>query len=208
MRAIRRQRETFCYRIAAEDEKKKKPFDLNSPFDTKQNLNAQPAGWNPDKFNNVAEPTGPRVEKMEVTQGMGRPGQSGSGSAGSNTARPGGGSGGYQGNGKSGRDGLNPAAMKAYDEFAKEFPGLSMGGFNPVVDQPWDEHATGDAFDIMTSDLAQGNAIRDRALQNPNAKHVIWQQQLWYPGGGSEMMDNRFSPTENHMDHVHINLGN
>jgi len=118
-----------------------------------------------------------------------------------------GGAGGYQGSGQSGRDGLNPGAMSAYDEFAKEFPGLSMGGFNPVVDQPWDEHATGDAFDIMTSELEQGNSIRDRALKNPNVKHVIWQQHLYRPDGSSYKMDDRFNPTENHMDHVHINMG-
>lgn len=97
MQRIRRQRETFCYRIAVgvDDNKKKKPFDPSSPFDTKQDLNAQREGWNPDKFNNVAEPSGPRMPKMEVTQGMGRPGQSGSGGGGSNTARPSGGGGGY-----------------------------------------------------------------------------------------------------------------
>ena len=122
--------------------------------------------------------------------------------------QPGGGGGassGYQGNGKSGRDGLNPGAQSFYDQLAKEFPGASMGGYNPVVDQPWDEHGTGDAFDFMTSDINQGNALKDRALAN-GAKHVIWQQKLWYPGGGSEAMENRGSPTENHYDHVHFNI--
>ena len=116
-------------------------------------------------------------------------------------------SGGYQGSGKSGRDGLNPGALSLYDQLAKDFPGASMGGYNPVVDQPWDEHASGDAFDFMTGDVEQGNAIRDRALATPGAKHVIWQQKMWYPGGGSSPMDDRGSPTENHMDHVHVNMG-
>ena len=111
----------------------------------------------------------------------------------------------YQGNGKSGRDGLNPGAQSFYDQLAKDHPGASMGGYNPVVDQSWDEHASGDAFDFMTSDLAQGNAIRDQALAN-GAKHVIWQQKTWYPGGGFDAMNDRGSPTENHYDHVHINM--
>lgn len=112
----------------------------------------------------------------------------------------GGGSGGSPSSG-----GLNPAAQAFYDQLAADYPGVELGGYNPVVDQPWDEHATGDAIDFMTTDLEQGNAIRDRALAN-GAKHVIWQQKLWYPGGGVEDMEDRGSPTENHYDHVHINL--
>lgn len=114
-------------------------------------------------------------------------------------------SGGYQGNGKSGRDGLNPAVRDFYDQVAKEHPDLSLGGYNPTVDQSWDEHHTGDAMDIMVSDLERGNTLKDRALGS-GAKHVIWQQKLWYPGGGSEAMPDRGSPTENHFDHVHINI--
>lgn len=109
------------------------------------------------------------------------------------------------GGGSPSSGGLNPAAQSFYDQLAADHPGVELGGYNPVVDQPWDEHATGDAIDFMTSDLEQGNAIRDRALAN-GAKHVIWQQKLWYPGGGVEDMEDRGSPTENHYDHVHINL--
>ena len=114
--------------------------------------------------------------------------------------------GGYQGSGKSGRDGLNPAVRDFYDQIAKDHPDLSLGGYNPTVDQSWDEHQTGDAMDVMVSDLERGNSIRDLALQNPNTKHVIWQQKMWYPGGSSSAMDDRGSPTENHFDHVHINM--
>jgi hypothetical protein len=32
-------------------------------------LNQQRQGWNPDVFNNVPEPIGPRMPKMDVTQG-------------------------------------------------------------------------------------------------------------------------------------------
>ncbi len=117
-----------------------------------------------------------------------------------------GGAGGYQGSGKSGRDGLNPAVRDFYDQIAKDHADLSLGGYNPVVDQPWDEHGTGDAMDIMISDLERGNSIRDQALKNPNVKHVIWQQHLYRPDGSSYKMPDRFSPTENHMDHLHINI--
>ena len=117
-----------------------------------------------------------------------------------------GGAGGYQGSGKSGRDGLNPAVRDFYDQIAKDHGDLSLGGYNPVVDQPWDEHGTGDAMDIMISDLERGNSIKDQALKNPNVKHVIWQQNLYRPDGSFYKMPDRGSPTENHYDHLHINI--
>lgn len=215
MRRILSQRETFAYRLAADNpymssdnpqKKKEDYFGLDIPGMEKANLDTPAGGGgSADRYNQQAaeEESGPagtsgRMQKMTITPGGGGRG----GGGGSNSS----GSSGYQGNGQSGRDGLNPGAMAFYDQLAKDYPGASMGGFNPVVDQPWDEHATGDALDFMTSDLAQGNAVRDRALEN-GAKHVIWQQKLWYPGGRSEAMENRGSPTENHYDHVHINMG-
>lgn len=62
----------------------------------------------------------------------------------------------------------------------------------------------------MTSDKAKGDAVKDFAVDNASAidlKWAIWQQKLWYPGGSSQKMDDRGSPTQNHMDHVHIFSG-
>jgi hypothetical protein len=37
-------------------------------------------------------------------------------------------------------------------------------------------------------------------------EYIIWQQRmLSSPGGSWKMMENRGSPTANHMDHVHVN---
>lgn len=222
---IKRQRETFAYRLA----------DMSTPFIIGDNPGGRGSGgsggrgrnekaspvvpdantprgnlsgpWtsNPDKWNQMAEAeqnrSGPKMPKRVIT-----PGAPSGGSGGSNTSGGGGASSGYRGNGKSGRDGLNPAAMAFYDELAAEHPDLAMGGYNPTVDQSWDEHQTGNAIDVMISDLERGNAIRDRALARPDIRHVIWQQQLFRPDGSSYTMEDRRSPTENHFDHVHIML--
>ncbi|MFV8181860.1 hypothetical protein ACNQQN_24865 [Mycobacteroides chelonae] len=47
----------------------------------------------------------------------------------------------------------------------------------------------GRALDVMTSDKAKGDAVKDFAVDNASAidlKWAIWQQKLWYPGGRSE----------------------
>lgn len=105
-----------------------------------------------------------------------------------------------------GNSGLNPAAAQMRSNLLKQYPGTSIGGYSGTVDQPWDEHQTGDAIDFMTTDLAQAAAVRDQAFAN-GAKHVIWDQKMWYPDGSTEDMPDRGNPTENHKDHVHINMG-
>ncbi|MBE5500469.1 phage tail protein [Mycobacteroides abscessus] len=76
---------------------------------------------------------------------------------------------------------------------------------------PYPEHPSGRAMDVMVgSDKAKGDAVKDFAVDNASAidlKWAIWQQKLWYPGGRSEKMGDRGSPTQNHMDHVHIFSG-
>lgn len=83
-----------------------------------------------------------------------------------------------------------------------------IGGWRPQ--DKYGEHSTGRALDVMTSDKAKGDAVKDFAVDNASAidlKWAIWQQKLWYPGGSSQKMDDRGSPTQNHMDHVHIFSG-
>ncbi|WP_078313703.1 phage tail protein [Mycobacteroides chelonae] len=84
----------------------------------------------------------------------------------------------------------------------------NIGGWRPQ--DKYGEHSTGRALDVMTSDKTKGDAVKDFAVDNASAidlKWAIWQQKLWYPGGRSEKMDDRGSPTQNHMDHVHIFSG-
>lgn len=86
----------------------------------------------------------------------------------------------------------------------------NIGGWRPQ--DKYGEHSTGRALDVMTSDKAKGDAIKDFAVDNASAidlKWAIWQQKLWYPGGGSQKMETRANgdPTQNHMDHVHIFSG-
>ncbi|MGH3954528.1 MAG: phage tail protein [Mycobacterium sp.] len=86
----------------------------------------------------------------------------------------------------------------------------NIGGWRPA--DKFGEHSTGRALDVMTSDKAKGDAVKDFAVDNASAidlKWAIWQQKLWYPGGGSQKMETRANgdPTQNHMDHVHIFSG-
>ncbi|QFG10035.1 tape measure protein [Mycobacterium phage IdentityCrisis] len=92
---------------------------------------------------------------------------------------------------------------------AERFGISNIGGWRPQ-DQ-YGEHSTGRALDVMVGDdRAKGDAVKDFALANASAidlKWVIWRQRLYYPGGGGYDMEDRGSPTANHMDHVHIFSG-
>lgn len=84
-----------------------------------------------------------------------------------------------------------------------------IGGYRPA--DKYGEHATGRALDVMVGgDRARGDAVKDFALANAPAidlKWVIWRQHLYYAGGGGYDMEDRGTPTDNHMDHVHIFSG-
>jgi hypothetical protein len=84
-----------------------------------------------------------------------------------------------------------------------------IGGWRP--EDKYGEHSTGRALDVMVgNNKAKGDAVKDFALSNASAidlKWVIWRQHLFYPGGGGYDMPDRGSPTQNHMDHVHIFSG-
>lgn len=86
----------------------------------------------------------------------------------------------------------------------------NIGGYRPGGDG-FNEHSTGRALDVMVgNNKAKGDSVKDFALSNASAidlKWVIWRQHLYYPGGGGYDMPDRGSPTQNHMDHVHIFSG-
>jgi hypothetical protein len=69
------------------------------------------------------------------------------------------------------------------------------------------DHPRGLALDFR-ADRARGDALARCALDNMRAfsiKYVIWQQRIDY-GSGWEPMEDRGSPTANHMGHVHISF--
>ncbi len=61
------------------------------------------------------------------------------------------------------------------------------------------------AADFMTTDQATGDALAAYALQMPGVEYVIWQQR-YNDGSGWSPMEDRGTPTANHMDHVHVSF--
>jgi len=69
------------------------------------------------------------------------------------------------------------------------------------------DHPAGLALDFMV-DTATGNALADYVLANRKAfgvTYVIWRQR-YNDGSGFTPMEDRGSPTANHMDHVHVSF--
>ena len=103
--------------------------------------------------------------------------------------------------------GLVPAAAAVYSAVRSTFGITNIGGMRPG---DWGDHGTGHAIDVMITSSAQGDAVANYILANAGAfgiKYVIWQQRIWMPSTGSwKLMEDRGSPTQNHMDHVHISV--
>ena len=101
--------------------------------------------------------------------------------------------------------GMSANAVAVVNEIHASFPQIStIGGYR--AGDPGD-HGSGHAVDIMCS-TSEGNEIAAFVQANSGAlhvKYVIWRQRIWYPGGGWQGMEDRGSPTANHMDHVHVN---
>ena len=103
-------------------------------------------------------------------------------------------------------NGLTSNAVYVYRSVCHAFPQItSYGG--------WDahgEHSSGRALDIMTSDVALGNAIAAFLQSHSSELHlydILWRQQIWTPVRASEgwrTFPSRGSATANHYDHVHV----
>ena len=69
------------------------------------------------------------------------------------------------------------------------------------------DHPSGKALDFMVQ-RATGNALAACALRNQEAlgiSYLIWRQRINF-GEGWQPMEDRGSPTANHMDHVHVSF--
>lgn len=107
--------------------------------------------------------------------------------------------------------GLQKDTILAARAVSEAFPEIKdIGGCRPDS-LPW--HPQGKAIDVMIPDpmspagKALGDAVMRFAMQHRekfDLNHVIWRQTMYLPDGSVQHMENRGSPTQNHMDHVHI----
>ena len=104
--------------------------------------------------------------------------------------------------------GLRPGAAALKNIIASKFGVANIGGYR--AEDGYGEHSSGRALDVMVgNDSAKGDAITQFAIANASKiglKWVIWKQAMHYPDGRVEPMEDRGSPTQNHMDHPHIFL--
>lgn len=109
------------------------------------------------------------------------------------------------GTGKCGGIGLNSRAAAVCSAVQSRFGLATIGGYRPNGG----EHSTGQAIDFMISSSSQGDAIAayvQASAGGLGVKYVIWRQRYWEPGSSWRGMDDRGSPTANHMDHVHVTV--
>lgn len=105
--------------------------------------------------------------------------------------------------------GLVPNAVQLNRVLTQQFPELQkIGGWREP--DGFNEHSSGEALDIMVgSNKELGDRINRFLLQNSQAfglQYNLWQQEQWNPDGSTSGMENRGSPTANHMDHVHARV--
>ncbi len=122
-----------------------------------------------------------------------------------------------------GEDRLQPDAILVRRCVKAAFPDITtIGGYRPGGGPDPNGHPAGKAVDIMmpwpwaeprSSQL--GDQIAKWVMQNQTqlgVKYIIWKQRYWQPGMGTaeapqwKPMEDRGSPTENHMDHVHVSV--
>ena len=99
--------------------------------------------------------------------------------------------------------GLIPNAARVCTAVDSVFHLGSIGGYRANAG----EHSTGQAVDLMISGQSQGDAVAAFVQAHAaelDVKYIIWRQRYWEPGGSWELMEDRGSPTANHMDHVHV----
>uniref|UniRef100_UPI0039BF846A hypothetical protein n=1 Tax=Lentzea alba TaxID=2714351 RepID=UPI0039BF846A len=102
-------------------------------------------------------------------------------------------------------DGVKPHAAQVGHHVAGKFDVNDIGGAAGRGGSG--DHPLGLALDFMVN-TATGNALADYVLANRKAfgvTYVIWRQRI-NDGSGWKAMEDRGSPTANHMDHVHVSF--
>jgi hypothetical protein len=109
--------------------------------------------------------------------------------------------------------GVKPWVQFAADEVDNKFHPTSQLGVGLRSDNPSSDHPKGLAVDNMVgSDRAKGDAIATYAVANASRlgiTYVIWYARIWEPGKGWQPYTHPSggtSPTQLHMDHVHISF--
>ncbi|WP_458645778.1 phage tail tape measure protein, partial [Mycobacteroides abscessus] len=115
-------------------------------------------------------------------------------------------------------EGLNPGADFLRTTIMQMWPKITRIGGRRSEDG-YGEHSTGNAIDVMIPDynspegMALGNSVLAFLQKNASTLDVngiIWRQTSYGYGGsfatGTGMPD-RGTPTQNHMDHLHVILG-
>lgn len=109
---------------------------------------------------------------------------------------------------------LESNGKAAVIEIRQKFPQITtIYGWRASSDYSSD-HPNGRAVDFMIpsykSNKALGDALAAYVIANGPRLHmtyVIWRQRIWTPYSGTwRAMEDRGSPTANHMDHVHVSF--
>ena len=101
---------------------------------------------------------------------------------------------------------IQPTAVKVYRSVCAAFPELTTYGGQ----DGHGEHVNGQAIDFMVPNSDVGQRLADYLYANHaqfDLFDIIWSQTIWTierSGEGFRSMEDRGSPTANHMDHVHI----
>ena len=106
---------------------------------------------------------------------------------------------------------IKPQVQAAANQVISNVPGadaITLGGTRASATDP-DGHPSGKALDYMVlGDTALGNAIVQYHIDHWDelgVEYIIYKQRiLQSPNGSWSTMEDRGSPTANHMDHVHV----
>lgn len=110
---------------------------------------------------------------------------------------------------------VQPHTAIVANEVGPRFGIRTIGGYRESAVDP-DGHPSGLALDFMINDIRDGvvigqqlaNYLQDHA-EELGVDYIIWYQQWWSaddPDAGWQRMEDRGSPSANHLDHVHLNL--
>lgn len=100
---------------------------------------------------------------------------------------------------------LTSNSLSLRNALQQQFPwATNIGGYRPP--DGYNEHSSGQALDLMlgTANTAQAMQAMQYAFQDPTVDYVLFQQKQWNRDGTVTPMNDRGSPTQNHMDHLHI----